>query len=165
AVAPPTPVFQNIEKLSGDCLSVPAFAVYRSLVPFGAAYQNIVGDVSVSKEGALAYLSGGAGDADDSLLGSPFVMDAAMHAACVWGQRFCDVVAFPAGFAQRTVYAPTRKGGSYLGRIVPVTFSRQLLEFDIWIFDEQGVLCERIVSLQMRDVTRGRMRPPAWIKE
>ncbi|MFO7570891.1 MAG: polyketide synthase dehydratase domain-containing protein, partial [Smithellaceae bacterium] len=60
AVAPPTPVFQNIEKLSGDCLSVPAFAVYRSLVPFGAAYQNIVGDVSVSKEGALAYLSGGA---------------------------------------------------------------------------------------------------------
>jgi len=28
------------------------------------------------------------------LLGSPFPLDAAMHAACVWGQRFGGIVPF-----------------------------------------------------------------------
>jgi hypothetical protein len=161
----PPAVFKNIEKLEGDCLSVPSFAIYRELIPFGPSYRNIVGDLSVSQEGALAYLSGGEGQADDSLLGSPFVMDAAMHAACVWGQRFRDVVAFPVGFEQRLIYAPTRKGRTYLGRIVPLEGSREPLAFDVWIYDEKGVLCERIISLKMRNVTQGRLRPPSWIRE
>ena len=161
----PPAVFENIEKLEGDCLSVPSFAIYRELIPFGPSYRNIVGDVSVSREGALAYLSGGEGQADDLLLGSPFVMDAAMHAACVWGQRFRDVVAFPVGFAQRLIYSPTRKGRTYLGRIVPLEGGREPFAFDVWIYDEKGVLCERIISLKMRDVTQGRLRPPSWIRE
>ena len=53
------------------------------------------------------------GEADDSFLGSPFVLDATMHAACVWGQRFTDIVPFPVGFDQRIIYAPAKKGGSY----------------------------------------------------
>ena len=64
---------------------MPSTTIYRELVPFGTAYQNIVGDLSVSPEGALAYLSGGGNEADEDLLGSPFPLDAAMHAAVFGG--------------------------------------------------------------------------------
>jgi len=33
----------------------------------------------------VAYLSGGGNGGDEDLLGSPFLLDATMHAACVWG--------------------------------------------------------------------------------
>ena len=101
-----------VKKLGGNCINVPSTTIYRELVPFGTAYQNIVGDLSVSPEGALAYLSGGGNEADEDLLGSPFPLDAAMHAACVWGQRFGGIVSFPAGFEKRIIYQKTKKGGS-----------------------------------------------------
>jgi len=156
---------RTARKLEGECIHVPAVSIYRELIPFGLSYQNILGDLSVSGEGALADISGGGGEADDSFLGSPFVLDAAMHAACVWGQRFADIVPFPVGFGQRIIYAPTKKGGSYFARITPVDASREALIFDAWIFDQSGIICESITGLRMRDVTQGRMRPPQWIKE
>jgi hypothetical protein len=158
------PPFRVVEKLEGKCISVPAATIYRELVPFGAAYQNIVGDLSVSPEGALAYLSGGNYEADENLLGSPFPLDAAMHAACVWGQRFTDVVPFPVGFEKRVIYQKTKKGGSYLGRVVPVNVNQESLIFDAWIYDLNGVIYEIISGIKMRDVTQGRLHPPQWIK-
>ncbi|MEE9910195.1 MAG: polyketide synthase dehydratase domain-containing protein [Deltaproteobacteria bacterium] len=152
-------------KLDGECIHVPAVSIYRELIPFGLSYQNIIGDLAVSQEGALADITGGSAAADDSLLGSPFALDAAMHAACVWGQRFTDIVAFPVGFETRLIHAPTRKGGSYFARITPVDAVRESLVFDAWIFDQNGILCESIGGLSMRDVTHGRMRPPGWIRE
>lgn len=157
--------FRTARKLDGACIHVPSLSVYRELVPFGPAYQNITGDLSVSTEGALAELSGGNGEADDSLLGSPFPLDAAMHAACVWGQRFTPVVPFPVGIDERLIYVPTKKGRTYLARISPVEVSDRLLIFDLWIFDSNGILCEKICGLRMRDVTGGSLRPPEWIKE
>jgi hypothetical protein len=131
-----------VEKLEGECINVPAAAIYRELVPFGAAYHNISGDLSVSPAGALAFLSGGGNvDADDDLLGSPFPFDAAMHAACVWAQRFTDVVAFPTGFAKRIIYEKTKLNGNYLGRILPVKFDAEPFIFNAWIFDLQGNVC------------------------
>ncbi len=161
---PPAAPFRVVEKLEGKCIRVPATTIYRELVPFGTAYQNIAGDLAISPEGALAYLSGGNYEADENLLGSPFPLDAAMHAACVWGQRFSGIVPFPIGFEKRFIYQKTRKGSTYLGRVVPVNTDQELLIFDVWIYDLKGVICEAISGIQMRDVTQGRLQPPQWIK-
>jgi hypothetical protein len=160
----PASPFRDIEKLGGRCISVPAATIYRELVPFGEAYQNIAGDLSVSDQGALGYISGGSTQADDATLGSPFPFDAVMHMACVWGQRFTEIVPFPVGFEKRIICRQTKKGESYLGRVLPKDIGKQKLIFDAWIYDNDGVLCEAISSLEMRDVTGGRLRPPRWIK-
>jgi len=161
----PSLAFRAAWKLERGCINVPAVSIYRDLVPFGLSYQNITGDLSVSEEGAIAEIYGGGNDADDTLLGSPFVFDAAMHAACVWGQRFCNMVAFPVGFDRRMIYTPTKKGASYTARITPVEVSREPLIFNAWIFDSDGAICEEISGLKMRDMTGGRMKPPEWIRE
>ena len=158
------PPFRVVNKLEGDCISVPSTTIYRELVPFGTAYQNIIGDLSVSPEGAVAYLSGGGNEADEDLLGSPFPLDAAMHAACVWGQRFSGIVPFPVGFEKRIIYQKTKKGGAYLGRVVPVKVNHESLIFDAWIYDLDGIMFESISGIQMRDVSQGRLKPPDWIK-
>ncbi len=160
----PAAAFRVVEKLEGKCISVPAATIYSELVPFGTAYQNIIGDLVVSPEGALAYLSGGNYEADETLLGSPFPLDAAMHAACVWGQRFSNIVPFPTGFEKRSIYQKTKKGGSYLGRVVPVNVDQESLMFDAWIYDLNGVIYETIGGIKMGDVTQGRLHPPQWIK-
>ena len=160
----PMPIPIVVKKLGGNCINVPSTAIYRELVPFGTAYQNIIGDLSVSPEGALAYVSGGGNEADEDLLGSPFPLDAAMHAACVWGQRFCGIVPFPTGFEKRIIYKKTKKEGVYLGRVVPVNSEPDSLIVDIWIYDSDSVIYESISGVQMRDVSQGRMKPPDWIK-
>ena len=160
----PAAPFRVVEKPEGRCISVPAATIYRELVPFGTAYQNIIGDLAVSPEGALAHLSGGNYEADENLLGSPFPLDAAMHAACVWGQRFSGIVPFPTGFEKRFIYQKTKKRGSYLGRVVPVNVDQESLMFDAWIYDLDGVIYEAISGIKMRDVTQGRLHPPQWIK-
>jgi hypothetical protein len=158
------PPFRVVNKLKGNCISVPSTTIYRDLVPLGTAYQNITGDLSVSPEGAVAYLSGGGNEADEDLLGSPFPLDAALHAACVWGQRFADIFALPAGFEKRIIYQKTKKGGAYLGWVVPVKVNHESLIFDAWIYDLDGIMFESISGIQMRDVSQGRLHPPDWIK-
>ncbi|MDP2854993.1 MAG: polyketide synthase dehydratase domain-containing protein [Smithellaceae bacterium] len=165
-VLPQPPLsYRDARKMASECINVPAASIYHELIPFGAAYQNISSDLSVSAQGALADIAGGSGEADDQLLGSPFVLDATMHAACVWGQRFTDIVPFPIGFDRRVIYRSTKKGGSYLARIAPIDVSREPFIFDAWIFDQKGIMCESISGLRMRDITKGRMRPPQWIRE
>lgn len=153
-----------LEPLKGPGITVPAASIYRDLIPFGKAYQNIIGDVSVWHQGASGSLSGGESQADDDLLGSPFPFDAAIQVACLWGQRFTEIVAFPTGFEKRIIYQKTTKGGLYQGRIIPVAVNQMPLLFDALIFDLQGTLCEEIRGLQMQDVSQGRLRPPQWIK-
>jgi hypothetical protein len=150
--------------LEGLVITVPAQSIYRELVPFGKAYQNIISDVSVSPQGALASLSGGDSEANETLLGSPFPFDAAFHLACIWGQRFTEIVPFPTGFEKRTIHHKTKKGGRYLGRIIPVAVNQLPLLFDALIIDTQGVLCEAIRGIEMQDVSQGRLHPPRWIK-
>ena len=106
----------------------------------------------------MAYLSGGGNEADEDLLGSPFPLDAALHAACVWGQRFADIVPFPAGFEKRIIYQKTKKGDAYIGRVVPVNINHNSLIFDAWIYDLNGTIYESISGIQMRDMSQGRMQ-------
>ncbi|MBN1470216.1 MAG: polyketide synthase dehydratase domain-containing protein [Syntrophaceae bacterium] len=157
------PPFRTVSKLKGDCISIPSATIYRELVPFGKSFQNIIGDLSVSSEGALAYISGGNGEADEDLLGSPFPMDAVMHAACVWGQRFAGTIPFPVGFRKRVIYQKTKKGEEYLGRVMPLKINKDSLVFDAWIYDKGDKIYESIEGIEMKDVSGGRLKPPEWI--
>lgn len=152
-------------KLRGAPLFVSADAIYRELVPFGLSYRNIAGNLTVAGDGALAEISGGSGEVEDTLLGSPFVPDAMMHAACVWGQRFAGIVAFPIGFDRRVIHRATKTGETYFARVTPADGGSGILRFDAWIFDRGKMLCESIRGLRMSDIFRGRLQPPHWIRE
>ena len=156
--------FDCPEKLEGENINVPAALIYRDLVPFGRAYRNVSGDLTVSPGGARGYIYGGNAEADNELLGSPFPFDAVLQMACIWSQRYTDAVPFPVGFDQRIIFQKTKKSIEYLGRVEPVAVASQPFVFNAWIFDPQGAVCEMIQGLRMRDVSRGRLKPPAWIK-
>ena len=153
-----------VSALEGVCFDIPADRLYRDLVPFGPAYQNVEHHVFMSKKGAVANLKGV--DMDGSLgpLGSPFPLDAAFHVACAWGQRYSGIVGFPVGFDKRLIYSPTNQGQRYICRIMPAQpCTANRLKFNIWIYDQSGILKEEILGLQMKDVSGGRLSPPQWI--
>lgn len=159
---PPLPDSYDPE---GSGLLIPKELIYPGLIPFGKAYQNIIGPVSVWPGRASAPLSGGDYGKEDDRLGSPFPLDAAFHVACVWGQRFTELVLFPVGFEKRTIHRKTKKSGVYKGQVFPVGNEKNQFFFDAWIIDGQGAVCEEIRGIQMQDVSQGRLRPPLWIKE
>jgi len=149
-------------------LEIPADQIYRDLVPFGPAYHNISENLLIHKEGAIAKLQApiNSNSVDKTgQLGSPFVLDAAFHAACVWGQRHARMVAFPVGVEKRMILKPTQPGNMYISRAIPVRTDSDLLVFDIFIWDEDNILFEIAVGVHMRDVSGGRMKPPPWIIE
>jgi hypothetical protein len=151
---------------SSGCLQVSPDQIYRELVPFGPTYHNITENLTVHKDGALAKLRAplvcGAIE-KTGLLGSPFVLDAAFHTACVWGQRYGGVVAFPVGVERRIIVKPTQPGDTYVSTAVPVRTEPDRLIFDIFICGEDNTLYEIASGVHMRDVSAGRMKPPAWI--
>jgi Polyketide synthase dehydratase N-terminal domain len=150
---------------AGPCFSVAPHTIYDDLVPFGPAYRNISQPLQLAPEGALAFIQAPIIEdtQTDAPLGSPFVPDAAFHAACVWSQRFAGVVAFPVGIDERRIVNPTRGGETYIGRILPVRMDAGLLVFDILLLDPDGGHRELLRGVRMRDVSGGRLRPPEWI--
>lgn len=162
----PAPAPDLAAVLQGICLRVAPEAIYAELVPFGPAYRNIV-ELQVTPEGAMAVIQ--APDRpdppDSSPLGSPFVLDAAFHAACVWGQRFAGVVAFPVGIDRRLVLLPARAGERYTCRVMPVHVRPDRLIFDLWILDRSGRIREAALGVRMRDVSGGRLQPPQWVRD
>lgn len=150
--------------LEGVCVKIPAERIYRELVPFGPSYHNVVDPFFVSEKGALAEVRGGNIPFEGRLLGSPFPLDAAFHAASVWTQRYAGIVGFPVGFAGRRVHSPTRAEESYICRIIPLSGDADLRLFDVFIFDGQGLLKEEVRGLRMRDVTGGRIKAPDWVR-
>ena len=149
--------------LEGPCFKVTPERIYAQLVPFGSAYRNIVRPLLLTAEGALAHLQ--APDLSPGPLGSPFVLDAAFHAACVWSQRFAGLVAFPVGIARRRILSPTQAGQTYVARILPTEPHGPVLRFDAWILAPDGRACEVVQGIEMRDVSGGRLQPPDWIRK
>lgn len=149
----------------GVCYTVDADKIYAELVPFGPTYRNIKGPVWLSPEGALAAIQSPDRPtaSGTNLLGAPFALDAAFHAACVWGQHIHNVVAFPVAIDQRVVYHPTQPNTRYYARVIPRSMTTAHFSFDLWLLDETGQVCEMIQGLKMRDVSGGRIQPPAWI--
>ena len=149
-----------------DFLAIAPDRIYRELVPFGPAYHNILENLLIHKDGVIAKLR--APIISDRVhktgqLGSPFVLDAALHAACVWGQRHRRMVAFPVGIEKRIISQPTQPGDRYISRAIPVRTDSDLLVFDISIYDGNNTLYESALGVHMRDVSAGRMKPPPWI--
>lgn len=171
AVVDFTVVDDHVSGLSTDVMPAPDATLYRissrklysDLVPFGPSYQNVKGDIYLSESGAVAQVYAADHPAPSEPLGSPFPLDGALHIACAWGQRFHHIVAFPVGFEERLLINPTLPGETYNCRILPVSATGKSLQFDIWIHDQMGVLCEKITGVVMRDVFGGRFKPPKWV--
>ena len=96
--------------------------------------------------------------------GSLFPLDAGMHAACAWGQRDGGIVAFPVAMARRWILQPTHSGERYDAAVGFVGQDGDGLHFDLQLRDRKGRLCELVEDLVMRDVSGGRLQPPAWIR-
>jgi hypothetical protein len=161
----PVPPYQQATRLEGKGFNVTADRLYRELVPFGPSYRNVTEDtLTLTEAGAVAHLSSGSIHEASGILGSPFPMDAALHCACVWGQRFSGIVAFPVGFEERFIFRPTATGEAYFCRVLPVMTSAQPLIFDLWIYGFDGVPYEALLGVAMKDVTAGRMKPPDWVR-
>ena len=163
---PSLPDLDLAAALDGVCFSVDPESIYKELVPFGPAFQTICQPLRLTAEGALAVIHAPElGDTQTPLhLGSPFVLDGAFHAACVWAQRFAGIVAFPMGIEQRLIAAQTQPGETYVSRIFPVRTDSAQLTFDIWIVDQHGQLFEKIQGVHMRDPSGGTLQPPGWIR-
>ncbi|MFW6428835.1 MAG: polyketide synthase dehydratase domain-containing protein, partial [Desulfosalsimonas sp.] len=144
-------------------MQVPAGDVYSELVPMGPAYQNLAGSVQLCPAGASAEILTPDLPEANGPLGSPFALDAAFHAACVWGQRYSGFIGFPVGFARRHVIRPTVPGGKYAVRVLPAGCEHGENIFDLWIFQAENGVFEVVCGLRMRDVSGGRKKPPAWI--
>ncbi len=166
---PPPPLTPDVPPpIEGRIVQVLPEKIYQDLVPFGPAYQNIIEPLFLTRGGAIARISGGAPDAPDAPpapLGSPFPLDAAFHAACVWGQRFFHLVAFPVGIQTRHIPRPTIAEQIYLGVIIPTRTDPALLVFDIFLYGGENDLFEAALGVHMRDVSAGRLKPPGWIGE
>jgi len=140
--------------------------IYRDLVPFGTAYQTLQGSLFLAGESAWGKLQAPALQGSDrEILGSPFPLDGAFHAACVLGQCFADFVPFPVGFGRRIVFRPTRAGCCYIAQVRLISRDREELVFDLSIVDDRDRLYETVTGLRMRDVSGGRIRPPEWIRK
>jgi phosphopantetheinyl transferase len=148
--------------LEGICIQIPADKVYENLVPFGHAYRNISGTMYVSDKGVIAGIGSPAYESHGPL-GSPFVFDAAFHAASVWCQAYQSIVAFPTYFEKRAVLRPTSPNQQYSARIIPKQSEFNIFIFDIWIYDSQGNLCEAGFNIKLKDVNNGKLKPPDWI--
>ncbi len=142
---------------------VPAETIYKDLVPFGPHFHNLKEGVTLWETASEARVCAPNLDCSAKHLGSPFPLDAAFHAACVWGQRYAGIVGFPVGFGRRLVHLPTERGMAYTAQIIPGMVHLDRFSADIWIMDSQGILREFISGVVMKDVSGGRTRPPSWI--
>ncbi len=152
-------------ELKGRHFILPSQDIYAELVPFGPSYQTLKGNLQISQYGVWAGLKTPPLWQPESMamFGSPFALDGAMHAACVWTQRYKSVVAFPISISQRVIISPTLPDRTYHCRILPTGIQNDIFYFDIWIFDDHGHLNEVAQSVGMRDVSQGRLHPPDWI--
>lgn len=163
---PGSVLFSGSPDTAGPVFAVSNQRLYEELVLFGPAYRNVTGEVCLTPAGATAGVSGGGVPEADGPLGSAFPLDAALHVACAWGQRYRGLVAFPVGFGRREVFAPTETGGAYRCSVVPLPGERPgVLRFDILLEDDARRTVEVIQAVEMRDISGGRQLPPAWVRE
>lgn len=159
----PLPFFVA-SRLDGPGFEITPIQLYQELVPLGPAFQNVSGDLHLTEHGATAHVRAALHQQQPGPLGSPFPMDAALHCACAWGQRFAGIIAFPVGFAKRFIFQPIVAGEICFARIIPVRTQQESLIFDVWIYNIDGVPYEAMLDVMMRDVSGGRTKPPAWIR-
>jgi hypothetical protein len=143
---------------------IPARRLYEELVPFGPAFQSVQDRVMLTESAAVARVQACDHPGATGPLGSPFPFDGSLHAACAWAQRYCGIVAFPVGFDERVVVRPVAPGEIIICTAIPVSVHEGVVRFDIWLCDQGGSLREMAKGVAMKDVSGGRMTPPAWVR-
>lgn len=144
--------------LSGLVTEVNVEQLYREMVPFGPNYQTLQETLYLSEHGAWGRLKAPqlpSWNSVQEMIGSPFPLDGALHAACVLGQQMVDFVPFPVGFDRRIIIRPTQPGSCYITRVIPVSRTNDELTFDLGIFDNGGQVYEMVTGVRMRDVSKG----------
>jgi hypothetical protein len=146
---------------SASDFEIDAERVYRELVRFGPHFSNLRGTLRLGRTGGWAEVeSPTPPHATPSAAGCPYLLDSAMHLACVWGQRYAGIVAYPTGFVSRTIFAPIASGRRRCS-VAPHTVEARRLTFDLWLSDEHHRVCDAIAGLVMVPLANG-APPPAW---
>jgi hypothetical protein len=141
---------------------VAAERIYREAIPLGPRYGNLHGTIRLGRAGGTAIarspepLSG-----PPRLGGCPYLLDAAMHLACVWGQRYAGYVAYPTGFASRVLSRPTPSGERRC-LVLPRSVEPRRLLCDLWLLDGSGQVCDAVTGLAMSPLASG-APPPPWL--
>ena len=144
--------------------AVSADRLYRELVPFSPGFQSLTGDIRLSPQGATGIAATPvSAKISASPLGSPFPLDGAFHAACAWGQRYAQTVAYPIAISRRTIVSPTVPGEPYLIQTIPINTTAAGLSFDIRIDALSGKTHEIIQGVRMRPIVGLSNEPPDWI--
>jgi hypothetical protein len=141
--------------LTAAVTKVKAKQLYRELVPFGLAYQTLIDTLYLTEHEAWGRLKAPncpVADAVQGIMGSPFPLDGALHAACVLGQQSVDFVPFPVGFFRRRIVRPTQAGEEYLTKVKLLSRTRDELSFDLGIFDIDGQVYETVTGVRMRTI-------------
>jgi hypothetical protein len=146
-----------------DCeIEVPAARLYQDLIPLGPRFRNLRGTLRLGRAGATGTVrSPEPLRSHAPLMGCPYLLDAAMHLACLWGQRYASMVAYPTGFATRSLTSPVAHGERRCTVVPRIVEPRRLL-CDLWLANEQGEICDRVTGLAMVPLASG-ATPPAWI--
>ena len=148
-----------------EAFSLDAEQLYATLVPFGPAFHNVVGEVTLHANLAVAQVAAPDLPGCDGPLGSPFPLDAALHLACAWAQRHLGAVLFPTGYGHRHIVSPTEPGETYRASVLPrPDATPRAARFDITLRDGEGQVREQCRGVLMEDVSRGKLEPPAWVR-
>jgi hypothetical protein len=170
AAGPPAPAITGEPAAPSPAavtLNLSAGQIYNELVPFGPTFRTLQDQLVLTQNTARGMVLAPdlpSPTASPALLGSPFPMDGAMHAACVHGQFQVDFVPFPVGFAVRTIIHPTQVGERYHVQAHLRALTTDELTYDLKILDGEERVREQVTGLRMRDVSGGRIRPPAWTR-
>jgi hypothetical protein len=141
---------------------VSAKLAYQALIPFGPRYQNLHGELHFGCAGASALVcSPEPAFQEPSRAGCPYLFDSAMHLACLWGQRYAGVVAYPTGFCERVTPSPVAHGQRHCV-VAPTSITPQKLMFDVWLTDDKHTVCDTVTGLAMTPLASG-PKPPKWI--
>jgi hypothetical protein len=142
---------------TGPVTEISADHIYRELVPFGPTYQTLQETLFLSVNEAWGTVKAPElhkdFDSIQEIIGSPFPLDGAFHAACVLGQQSVDFVPFPVGFARRVITRPTQPGCCYNTKVLQVSRTSDELVFDLVIFDDEERVYEAITGVRMRNVS------------
>ena len=135
---------------------------YAELVPFGPRFHNLRSPVRLGRGAALGIVrSPDPPRGHVSVAGCPYLLDSAMHLACVWGQRYLGYVAYPVGIRARVVWLPVDHGERRC-LVVPRAVAPERLTCDVWLTDEAGTIADAVTALEMAPMSIG-PAPPAWI--
>jgi hypothetical protein len=143
-------------------IDVPAKRIYDEAIMLGPRFRSLRETARLGHKAATAIVRSPEPARDQpSLAGCPFLLDGAMHLACLWGQRYAGYVAYPTGFVARLVTAPIAQGQRQC-ILVPREVQARQFSCDLWLVDEAGYVSDAMVGLTLAPLSAG-PRPPSWL--